>query len=108
MERYAAGGKYLKVGRSMYELSDHLGGLHNLLKVIENQQHLPAFEVLFEALDQGPTPGLPHTKGLRDLGYDQVVVTERSQVDEEYAVPEGVNHLGCRLQGEPRLTRTPR
>ena len=87
----------------------HVGGrIHDVLEVVEDEQHPPHLQVRRKRLQQRLTGALPHTHRLRDRRNHKPRVGERRESHEQHAVGEVLDQLQSRLHGQPRLPRASR
>jgi hypothetical protein len=98
--------------RGILHLLDQLGkdrrsGEH-LLEVVEHEQRLPTAQERHESLDDVSAGALEQTQTLCDRGRDELGIGDRCEVDHNHAVPEVRSQLGHELEGEPRLSGSPR
>ncbi len=93
-ERHATRGKHGKGGYARQQVRDDLARVHQLLQVIDHQEHLPAsVEVGCQIGDVvGPGQGCSH--GLGDRRRDQRRVSDRGEVDEPGGSARGPDVLG--------------
>lgn len=56
---------------------------------------------------QGSPRLLGDAKGLSGNAVDVVAIGDRGQLNQPHPTGEGRSHLGCELQGNPGLSRTP-
>jgi hypothetical protein len=103
-QRLAARGEDRQRRRRLQQLPGELGaGVHEMLAVVEDQQHAPAPRVSHQRLDHG-TPGfLFHSQHRSDRLRDARGLREGRELDQPHAVGEERQHLAAHFQRKARL-----
>src|SRR5450759_2216527 len=79
---------------------------HHMLKVIQQQQHLPRSQLLRKKGEERPATSFPDGKHLGDGGYDQGRIAEGSQIHEKHAMLEPITQVCCHLQAKASFARS--
>src|SRR5829696_4452798 len=95
----ATGCQHLQARSPRKQLRNDGCCLQNLLEVVEQEEHTPLAEVVFEALIEGLLSCLPHPKRLSDGREEQFGFTQGGQRHEEGTVGEVLQEVCCCLQG---------
>jgi hypothetical protein len=83
-------------------------GRHDLLEVVEDEQHPVLADVLGEHLDRGTTSTVHDTQRASDRRGDEGRVADRFERHEPDAVGESIGRRGRELEREPCLARAAR
>src|SRR6266699_1646029 len=73
---------------------------HNLLEVVQQQQHLSLSQFLCETFQEYLATSFPDDKRLSNGRHDQGRITDRSQVHEKHATGKQLTDVCCHLQAE--------
>ena len=102
-QRDAARRQHLQTGRRVEEVADRRAAVHELLEVVEHDQHVEIREVPPKATGEVPTGRLPHLEHSGDRRDHQRGIGQWAQVHEEHAVGEPVELPRSGLERQPGL-----
>src|ERR687889_2502750 len=95
----ATGCQHLQARRTRKQRRNDGCCLQNLLEVVEQEEHTPLAEVVFEALIERYLSCLFHPKRLSDGREEQFGFCQGCERHEEGTVGELIKEVGCCLQG---------
>ncbi len=99
----AAGDEHREARAGGQQGSDLGRGRHDVLEVVEDEQHLPLAQIIGQAVAQGTAAHLAQTQRLGDGGDDETRLAEGVEGHEPDPVRERIGHLGRDLDGQPGL-----
>jgi hypothetical protein len=104
-QRLAARGENGQAGRRLQQLPrERRAGLHEMLAVVEDQEHAPALQVLHQRLDYGAPGFLLHPEHKRDHLRDARCLREGRELHQPHAVGVEREHVPGDFEREPRLS----
>ena len=83
----------------MEEIRDAVGRVHDLLEVVEDEQHVPGPQLELQRLEQLLVVRAGQTDSANDCLEDRVRVAHAREVDEVHAVVKTVDLVGRCLEG---------
>ncbi len=108
MKDVAAGGEHHEAWAGGQQDGDLGRGRHDMLEVVEDEQHVPLMQIIRQEDAQGTAAHLVQTQRLGDGGDDEAWLSERVEGDEPDAVKEHIGHLSRDVDGQPSLAHATR